>query len=112
MSVAVVQGVSGGIGLPFAQHILRHTSLKVYALTHRTGSREIEEQLHAITKDAKDRVAVLSGIDTRDERTLESVAHTVKSREGNGSIRLVACLAGIVSTRILNIAVHSSRIRL
>jgi NAD(P)-dependent dehydrogenase (short-subunit alcohol dehydrogenase family) len=96
MSVAVIQGTSGGIGLPLAQHILKNTSLKLYALTHRSSARDIEDQLSSTIKDAKNRLTVLTDIDVRKESTLERAANIVKEREGKGSVRLIACLAGIV----------------
>ena len=95
MSIAVVQGSSGGLGLALTKHLLAHTSLKVYALTHRP-SRDLEEKL-ADQRGGTDRLSVIGGVDVREERTLEDVAQTVLDREGKGSVRLVACLAGIVS---------------
>jgi len=95
MSVAVVQGSSGGLGLALTQHLLKYTSMKVYALTHRS-SRDLQEKLEALP-GTSDRLSVIGEVDVREERTLEDVAKTVLEREGKGSVRLVACLAGIVS---------------
>jgi NAD(P)-dependent dehydrogenase (short-subunit alcohol dehydrogenase family) len=95
MSVAIVQGSSGGLGLALTKHLLAHTSLKVYALTHRP-SRDLKEKLTDQPGSA-DRLSVLGDVDVREERTLEDVAKTVLEREGKGSVRLIACLAGIVS---------------
>lgn len=93
MSVAIVQGSSGGLGAALAKHLLTNTSLKVYALTHRSSSKELKEQLGG----ASDRLTVLEGIDVKEEESLHKAAEAVKGREGKGSVRLVACLAGVVS---------------
>lgn len=107
MSIAVIQGVSGGIGLPLAQHILKNTSLKLYALTHKSSTREIEEQLHSIGGGARDRVTVLGNVDLREEGEIEKAAEIIKEREGKGSVRLVSCLAGIVSIHLCFLPYHS-----
>ena len=90
MSVAVVQGGSGGLGLALTKHLLAHTSLKVYALTHRPA-KDLTEKF-----DAPDRLTVLGDVDVREERGLEDAASTISAREGKDSVRLIACLAGIV----------------
>jgi len=95
MSVAVVQGSSGGLGLALTKHLLAHTSLKVYALTHRS-SRDLQEKL-ADVPGGSNRLSVLGEVDVREERSLEDAGKTVLEREGKGSVRLIACLAGIVS---------------
>ena len=92
MSVAVIQGASGGLGLALAKRLLTHTSLKVYALTHRQSHADLTERLGG----ESERLTVLDGVDVQDETSLESAAGVVKSREGKGSVRLVACLAGVV----------------
>jgi NAD(P)-dependent dehydrogenase (short-subunit alcohol dehydrogenase family) len=92
MSVAIIQGSSGAQGFALTKHLLSHTSLKVYALTHRKSASELIERLGG----ASDRLTVLEGVDVQEERGLETAAETVKGREGKASVRLVACLAGIV----------------
>lgn len=89
MSVAIVQGASGGQGLALTAHLLKHTSLKVYALTHGKG-----ERLQDLGKS--DRLTVLPGVDIKEERDMEDAAKTVKEREGKAAVRLIACMAGIV----------------
>lgn len=96
MSIAVIQGASGGLGLNLTRHILANTSLKVYALTHRSSSDVEKKILSNAPSGISDRLSVLGEVDVREERGLEDVASTIKEREGKGSIRLVACLAGIV----------------
>ncbi|WVR03887.1 hypothetical protein IAU60_000886 [Kwoniella sp. DSM 27419] len=99
MSVAVIQGASGGLGRSLAAHILRHTNLKVYALTHRSQSSEsdlrgaIGDQLG---EQAKSRLSVMGEVDVRDEQGLENAAKQVKEREGAGTVRLIASMAGIL----------------
>jgi NAD(P)-dependent dehydrogenase (short-subunit alcohol dehydrogenase family) len=93
MSVAVVQGGSGGLGLALTKHLLAHTSLKVYALTHRSA-KDLAEKFND-----EDRLTVLGDVDVREETGLEQAAKTVSSREGKDSVRLIACLAGIVRAR-------------
>lgn len=96
MSAAIIQGASGGLGRGLAAHILRNTSLKVYALTHQSSTTDLQRHLEQEGKDAKDRLAVIGDIDLAHEDGLEKAAKTVEDREGKASVRLIACLAGIV----------------
>jgi NAD(P)-dependent dehydrogenase (short-subunit alcohol dehydrogenase family) len=97
MSIAVIQGASGGLGLNLASHILRHTSLKVYALTHQGSTTDLERHLEqAGGSNIKDRLTVLAGIDNTQEESLGKAAKVLEEREGKASVRLIACLAGIV----------------
>lgn len=96
MSVAIIQGASGGLGRGLASHILRNTSLKVYALTHQSSTADLERYLEGEGKDIKDRLSVIGSIDLAQEEGLAKAAETVKDREGKASVRLIACLAGIV----------------
>ena len=99
MSVAVIQGASGGLGRGLAAHILRNTSMKVYALTHQSSTTDLERYLESESegKDIKGRLSVIGDVDLAEENGLEKAAGMVKEREGKGSVRLIACLAGIVS---------------
>ncbi len=90
MSVAIIQGASGGQGLALTAHILKHTFLRVYALTHGKGD-SIRSSL-----EKSDRLTVIDGVDVREERALEDAANTVKEREGKAAVRLIACLGGVV----------------
>ena len=94
MSIAVVQGASGGLGAALTKHLLSSTSFKVYALTHRQSAKELSERIGGST----DRLTVLEGVDVQEEGSLEKAARTVKEQEGKASVRLVACLAGMVCT--------------
>ena len=94
MSVAIIQGTTGGLGLVLTRHILSNTSLKVYALTHKQSSQELIDKLGG----KSDRLTILDGVNLKEEGSLQSAAETVKGREGSASVRLVACLAGIVRT--------------
>ncbi len=94
MSVAIVQGAGGGLGTAFTKHLLSHTSLKVYALTHRQSASELSEHLGG----KSDNLTVLDGVNVQDEGSLEKAAETVNQREGKRSVRLVTCLAGVVSS--------------
>jgi NAD(P)-dependent dehydrogenase (short-subunit alcohol dehydrogenase family) len=98
MSIAVIQGASGGLGLNLAAHILRHTSMKVYALTHQNSTTDLERHLEQSSESnqIKDRLTVLGGIDNTQEDTLSKASKTIEEREGKASVRLIACLAGIV----------------
>jgi NAD(P)-dependent dehydrogenase (short-subunit alcohol dehydrogenase family) len=98
MSIAVIQGASGGLGLNLASHILRRTSLKVYALTHQGSTTNLERHLEQAggSNNVKDRLTVLGGIDNTQEEALSKAAKTLEEREGKSSVRLIACLAGIV----------------
>jgi len=99
MSVAVIQGASGGLGLNLASHILRHTSMKVYALTHQSSTTDLQRHLEESSDSSvKDRLTVLGGVDNTQEDALSKAAKTLEEREGKASIRLIACLAGIVCT--------------
>ena len=97
MSIAVIQGASGGLGLNLASHILRHTSLKVYALTHQGSTTDLERHLEQAAGNHQDRLTVLGGIDNTQEESLSKAANTLEEREGKASVRLIACLACIVS---------------
>lgn len=97
MSVAVIQGGSGGLGLALTRHVLAHTSLKVYALTHRSTTDLQDKILQDAPGNIAERLSVIGDVDVREERGLENAAKTIKEREGAKSVRLVACLAGIVS---------------
>jgi NAD(P)-dependent dehydrogenase (short-subunit alcohol dehydrogenase family) len=94
MSVAIIQGAAGSQGLALASHILRHTGLKVYALTH-GKAKHVEEELYK-AGGKEDRLTVLGDVDVKEETGLEKAAKTVGEREGKGSVRLVACMAGVV----------------
>lgn len=96
MSIAVIQGSSGGLGLALTRHILARTSLKVYALTHRKSSDLEQKVLENAPGGISERLTVLGDVDVREERGLEDAAKTIREREGKGSVRLIACLAGIV----------------
>ncbi|ORX33647.1 hypothetical protein BD324DRAFT_666222 [Kockovaella imperatae] len=100
MSTAVIQGSSGGLGFALTQHVLKHTSLNVFALTHRSA-KELQERL-----GHHERLTVLDRVDIRDEGTLEKAASTVRERQGNDSVRLIACFAGVLepekSLRMIN----------
>jgi len=102
MSIAVIQGASGGLGLGLASHILRHTSMKVYALTHQSSTTDLQRHLEQAGDGAKDRLSVIGGVDLTQEESLAGVAKTLQEREGKASIRLIACLAGIVSASPLS----------
>jgi NAD(P)-dependent dehydrogenase (short-subunit alcohol dehydrogenase family) len=92
MSVAIIQGASGGQAFALTSHILRNTGMKVYALTHGKGSA-IQDHLGEL---AKDRLTVVDGVDLKEERGLEDAAKLVRDREGKAAVRLIACFAGIV----------------
>lgn len=92
MSTAVVQGSSGGLGIAFTRHLLKNTSLKVYALT-RSSAQQLEERLGG----KHDRLTVLDGVDVREEDAIEKAAGRVKERERKSDVRLLACFAGVVS---------------
>jgi NAD(P)-dependent dehydrogenase (short-subunit alcohol dehydrogenase family) len=94
MSVAIIQGASGGQGIALTSYILRHTGMKVYALTHGQGSA-IKDHAGELAKG--DRLTVIDGVDLKEERGLEDAAKMVKEREGKAAVRLIACFAGIVS---------------
>jgi NAD(P)-dependent dehydrogenase (short-subunit alcohol dehydrogenase family) len=101
MSVAIIQGASGGQGLALASHLLRHTGLRVYALS-RGKAKVLEEKLAAESgegtgsRSGGERLSVIGGVDIREEDGLQKAAKTVREREGKSSVRLVACMAGIV----------------
>jgi hypothetical protein len=72
--------------------------MKVYALTHQTSTTDLQRDLEQSGQNnAKDRLTVLGGVDNTQEEGLEKAAKTLEEREGKASVRLVACLAGIVS---------------
>ena len=95
MSVAIVQGSSGALGLGLTRHILSHTSLKVYALTHRK-SADLQTRITQDLDVPRDRFEVLEGVDVMQEDSLAAAAETVRGREGKSAVRLIACLAGVV----------------
>jgi NAD(P)-dependent dehydrogenase (short-subunit alcohol dehydrogenase family) len=101
MSIAVIQGCSGGLGKALTSHLLKNTSLKVYALTHRSGSAASDLESHflegEVAGDGKSRLSVVEGVDVGEEDGLRRAAEMVEEREGKGTVRLIACMAGIVS---------------
>ena len=97
MSVAVIQGASGGLGSAFTRHLLRNTSLKAYAITHRSKSELGWNPHEDLTQGQRDRLIMLDGVDSTQEEALVKVQKEVSDREGNGSVRLIACFAGVVS---------------
>lgn len=101
MSVAIIQGASGGQGRLLARHILRNTGLKVYALTHASNPGELRDYLSDGSKDAGERLQVVENVSVDEERSLEDAAKRVKEDVGESSVRLVACLAGVVCCPIL-----------
>lgn len=102
MSIAVIQGASGGLGLNLAAHILRHTSLKVYALTHQSSTTDLQRHLEesSDSNSVKDRLTVLGEIDNTQEDALSKAAKMLEEREGKAAVRLIACLAGIVCPHV------------
>ncbi|ODN97411.1 rossman fold oxidoreductase [Cryptococcus wingfieldii CBS 7118] len=105
MSVAVVQGASGGLGASLTRHILRHTNLSVYALTQQPSASRLEDTILDFLPSGvgdkgklstSERLTVVDSVDIREEDGLERAKGLVKEREGEGSVRLVVCLAGIL----------------
>ncbi|RXK41322.1 hypothetical protein M231_01472 [Tremella mesenterica] len=92
MSVAIVQGSAGGLGLALTTHLLRHTSLKVYALTHGSAS-DLESKLSHLPAE---RVKVIGKVDVTEESSLQKAAEQVREETGANQVRLIACLAGIL----------------
>ncbi|OXG15019.1 rossman fold oxidoreductase [Cryptococcus neoformans Ze90-1] len=101
MSVAVIQGASGGLGLALTRYILRYTGLTVYALTHQASSRGVRESLLSEAPNIKhdsERLTVISNVDVREEDGLRRGAEMIRSKEGSGSVRVIVCLAGILKS--------------
>lgn len=99
MSVAVIQGASGGLGQALTRYILRYTGLTVYALTHQASSQGVRESLLSEAPNIKhdsERLTVISNVDVREEDGLRRGAEMIRSKEGSGSVRVIVCLAGIV----------------
>ncbi|ODN76742.1 hypothetical protein, variant [Cryptococcus amylolentus CBS 6039] len=105
MSVAVIQGASGGLGASLTRHILRHTNLSVYALTQQPSSSRLKDTiLDSLPSGERgkgklstsERLTVVDSVDVREEDGLERAKGLVKEREGEESVRLVVCLAGIL----------------
>jgi hypothetical protein len=72
--------------------------MKVYALTHKNSTTDLQRHLEQVGEGAKDRLSVLGGVDLTQEDSLTGAAKTLEEREGKASVRLVACLAGIVGS--------------
>ncbi|OXC58741.1 rossman fold oxidoreductase [Cryptococcus neoformans MW-RSA852] len=99
MSVAVIQGASGGLGQALTRYILRYTGLTVYALTHQASSQGVRESLLSEAPNIKhdsERLTVISNVDVREEDGLRRGAEMIRSKEGSGSVRVIVCLAGIL----------------
>ena len=96
MSTAIVQGASGGLGSALAAHLLKTTSLKVYALTSRSAS-DLQTKLSEGVEGAKERLTVIGDVDVTQEDSLARAADQVRGETGEHDVRLIACLAGIVS---------------
>ncbi|KAJ9125414.1 hypothetical protein QFC22_000374 [Naganishia vaughanmartiniae] len=95
MSIAVVQGATGGLGLPLTRYILKHTSLSVVALTSKTSSRIQDDILSDIEGGFSDamrkRLTVVPNVDLLKEQSVEAAARQI---EGEKALRLLVCLAG------------------
>ncbi|OCF74899.1 hypothetical protein I204_03742 [Kwoniella mangroviensis CBS 8886] len=100
MSIAIIQGASGSLGSALARYILKNTNLSVYALTHRPRSGEGHLSSKLLEGDikgkGKERLSVVGGVDVRNEDGLARAAEIVRGREGQGRVRLIACMAGVL----------------
>ncbi|KAM0751131.1 putative Rossman fold oxidoreductase [Meredithblackwellia eburnea MCA 4105] len=95
MSIAVIQGVGGAIGSSFARHLLRQTSLQIVGTSR---NRQVAEQAVLSESDSakfRDRFSVLE-VDSKDEATIEKAAKDVKERWGQGSLRLLLNVSGVL----------------
>jgi NAD(P)-dependent dehydrogenase (short-subunit alcohol dehydrogenase family) len=86
MSIAIIQGCSGGLGKALTSHLLKNTSLKVYALTHRSGSAASDLESHflegEVAGDGKSRLSVVEGVDVGEEDGLRRAAEMAYSVYG------------------------------
>jgi NAD(P)-dependent dehydrogenase (short-subunit alcohol dehydrogenase family) len=94
MNVAVIQGCSSGIGLQFARLLLQNSGLKVAALT-RKPSEAKEAILKGLDVDSS-RLLPLE-VDIKKEDSIQSAAESVRQKFGDGSLRLLINVSGIVS---------------
>lgn len=98
MATAIIQGSSSGLGQELAKYLLNNTALSVVALTHRKGL----DVRNAILSDSSgsnhpDRLTVIDGVDVTEEQGLEKAAKRIEEQGSKGNVRLIACLAGVVS---------------
>ncbi|WWC97042.1 hypothetical protein V866_003919 [Kwoniella sp. B9012] len=100
MSIAIIQGSSGSLGSALTRYILENTNLSVYALTHRPRSAEGDLSCKLLEGDikgkGKERLSVVGEVDIRNEDGLARAAEIVRGREGEGRVRLIACMAGML----------------
>lgn len=75
MTTAIIQGASGGIGLPLTRYLLAHTGLNVIALTSKTGSSAAKDLKTKIAESGgstiEDRLEVISDVDCTREDALQ-----------------------------------------
>lgn len=95
MSVALVNGASGGIGTQFVRHLLRGTQLAVVA-TSRKGADAKSELLKDGLDKHSDRLTCLE-MDVTKEDSIAEAAKSFQNKHGKGSLRLMLNLPGIVS---------------
>lgn len=85
MTTAIIQGASGGIGLPLTRYLLANTGLNVIALTSRAGSSAAQELKGKIldgneaASSAQDRLEVVSDVDCTREDALQRAAEQTRA---------------------------------
>ena len=87
-----------GLGLAFSRYLLKNTSLNIVSTSSRDASKArkaILEDSSIKEEDVKDRLTTLD-LDVTDERSIEDAAKAVKERFGEGNLRLLINVAGIV----------------
>lgn len=101
MSVALVNGASGGIGSQFVRHLLRDTNMAVVA-TSRRGADAKAGLLEGAKLDhrAQDRLTCLE-IDVLQEDSIAEAAKAYQKQFGKGTLRLMLNAPGIASCLIL-----------
>ncbi|KAN0065997.1 hypothetical protein ACQY0O_000089 [Thecaphora frezii] len=92
-NVAVIQGTSRGIGAQIARQYLSRTHLQVVALS-RSAAHAKQAILTSSTLDAS-RLHTLT-VDVRDESSLSRTADELRSRFGDGCLRTLWNISGIL----------------
>ncbi|KAG7528920.1 hypothetical protein FFLO_05877 [Filobasidium floriforme] len=100
MSTAIIQGATGGLGLPLVKLLLEKTQLNVIALTSKSKpSSSASSSSSSLSASSKilshPRVKLINSVDLLDEQTVQRAADEVKDiLGGKKDVRLVVCLAG------------------
>ena len=96
MSVAVIQGASGGLGKAFIKHLLTTTQLNIVATSRDPASLKSKLLDLYAEEDLDYGRLKLVEMDIREESTIAKAAKEVEKDWGKGSLKLLLNTSGVV----------------